>query len=194
MLVLMFAPAVIAAAFFLIHPSAAVGLGARIRQPWLVVVAAVANLAFFQDWYPSTWPVSVTVRLVISVSTVAVAAFVVLNWSCTHRVARAGLTVALLGAMCNALPQLALGEMPFSVTRARGVGIPAAELVGSPGHAPLTQSGAWYAPLSDVIPLPLVGKVGSIGDLLLIAGCALYLIGLGLASPAPRSAPARAQA
>jgi hypothetical protein len=90
--------------------------------------------------------------------------------------------VALGGMACNALPIALNGRMPY-------VG-EAARLAGVPGHLtskhPPATTDTVLVTLGDVIPVPGIHAVVSIGDLLLLAGIAASIVVLML----PRSAAA----
>lgn len=90
---------------------------------------------------------------------------------------RVALLVTAAGFSLNALAILANGgRMPFSVPAARVVRMPQAAIEGhAPLHVPLGPSHrlSWFA---DLIALPGLDKVVSVGDLLMIAGLAGVLL------------------
>lgn len=88
------------------------------------------------------------------------------------RAVRVALLVATAGALSNALATALNGGMPFSVPAARSVGL---DVTGAPGHVPIDGS-TLLVPLADLVPVPGVAMVFSVGDVLLWAGLAAVLV------------------
>ncbi|UZN02269.1 DUF5317 family protein [Cellulomonas sp. S1-8] len=102
--------------------------------------------------------------------------FVLANAGRAGRAARLALAAVLAGAAANALATALNGGMPFSVDAARTAGIaPEHVAAPTPGHVPVGPDTDLVA-LSDVIGLPGLGVVLSIGDLLLWGGLAAVLV------------------
>ena len=88
--------------------------------------------------------------------------------------------VALGGMVCNGLAILLNGRMPYVGEAARLAGVPPSMMTTSP---PATADTVLVT-LGDVIPVPGVHAVLSIGDLLLLAGVALSIVVLMAPGPA----------
>lgn len=103
-----------------------------------------------------------TVALLL-VSEAAVLGFCVRNWY------RAGMLLIGLGFTCNVLVILANGGMPVGPDAIRAMGGDPAGVVLAGKHHLMTAATAlpW---LADVIPVPPVDLIVSVGDVLLIAG------------------------
>jgi hypothetical protein len=142
----------------------------RLRQPWLVVVAIVAQAAGAElaahashDWYTAG----------LAFSAAAVLVFCVLN------VRVAGLPLVTLGLALNALVVGLNAAMPvsiFSATRAN-VSITTIADGSDPRHTIAGIGTTWRA-LGDTIPLPLpiAPEVLSPGDVLVAAGIGEMLV------------------
>jgi hypothetical protein len=85
---------------------------------------------------------------------------------------RVALAVAATGALANALATALNGGMPFSVPAARSVGL---DVTGAPGHVPIDAS-TLLVPLADLVPVPGLAMVFSVGDVLLWTGLAAVLV------------------
>ncbi len=80
--------------------------------------------------------------------------------------------MTLAGCLANALVTALNGGMPFSVEGAARAGIDAASVADpTPGHVPIGP-GTLLVPLADVVGVPGLGVVLSVGDLLLWGGLA----------------------
>lgn len=102
--------------------------------------------------------------------------FALANARGATRGVRAALAAMLTGALANALATALNGGMPFSVSGARTAGIPAEHIAApTPGHVPIDDGTALVA-LADVIGVPMLGIVLSVGDLLLWGGLAAALV------------------
>ncbi|MDE9367223.1 DUF5317 family protein [Luteipulveratus sp. YIM 133132] len=187
MLMLMLLPGFVIAAFILAAPRRFEYEGIRVRAWWLIPVAAVTMLVYSESWYPPVVGDQWALRLAVTITVVIAIAFCVLNWKLNGRVARVGLGLIVVGALCNALPQWTYGAMPFSVSAARAAGFGDAELARmarrSVRNLPITDEPWWVVALSDVIPLPPLLKVLSVGDLLLIVGGVVAVLGMFVIRP-----------
>lgn len=103
-----------------------------------------------------------TVALLL-VSEAAVLGFCIRNWY------RAGMVLVGLGFTCNVLVILANGGMPVSPDAIRAMGGDPTGVVLAGKHHLMTAATAlpW---LADVIPVPPVDLIISVGDILLVAG------------------------
>lgn len=76
-----------------------------------------------------------------------------------------------LGVACNATAVVIAGAMPYSAAAARAAGLPADEIEGHLlGYVHADTVPAPAALLGDVLPLPPLMKVLSVGDLLMFIG------------------------
>ncbi|HEX5202850.1 MAG TPA: DUF5317 family protein [Actinoplanes sp.] len=164
----------------------------RIRALWLVWVAAAVQFA--QYFAPGVRHV---VQDVAGVPMLALVFAIVFGWLAVNlrhwpaaiRVAGAAI---VLGAAMNALVIGLNGRMPYDPAAADAVG--SAPGLEGPKNAPAA-AGTRLAPLGDVIPVPLVDKIASPGDVL-IGGGTVALVVLAMrrgrrdhATPAPAAAP-----
>lgn len=166
-------------------------LGLRLRWSWLVWLAAVVQFLRTRDphWTGGVlaWHDGV---LAVGATWLLGAAFVVANLSAITPRARLGAGVLAAGFSLNALAIVVNGAMPFSAMSARQAGF-AARAIDAPtaGHAPI-DADTGLAALTDVIPVPGLGVVVSIGDLLMVIGVTWLLSQLAL-HPGPGRAPER---
>lgn len=93
-----------------------------------------------------------------------------------------GVPTLALGAGLNALVVLASGGMPVSATALRTIG--ASQDVRGGRHL-LLEPGHPFAALSDVIALPVLHSVVSVGDVVVATGAAILVAGLMRAHPRP---------
>ncbi len=82
------------------------------------------------------------------------------------------------GTVANALPQLIYGAMPFLTSSALQAGFSEVDVRAVGRHVPVTDQPSWIVALSDVVPIPGIMKVVSVGDVAIIAGLILVLVGL----------------
>jgi hypothetical protein len=134
-----------------------------LRWVWLLfggLGLQVAAAVWSPAWFTRPWAL-----LVIVVSNLAILLFIAAN----RRMP--GMLVADLGVALNLLVIVVNGAMPVSAEAARHAGVETAPVSVALKHEPMTDATAlsW---LADVVPLPGVGEVLSIGDLLLAAGIA----------------------
>lgn len=131
---------------------------------WLPVLVAGLVLQTLLDALASRGAVgdAGTVALLL-VSEAAVLGFCIRNWY------RAGMVLVGLGFTCNVLVILANGGMPVSPDAIRIMGGDPSGVVLAGKHHLMTATTAlpW---LADVIPVPPVDLIISVGDILLVAG------------------------
>src|SRR3954452_25515687 len=115
-------------------------------------------------------------RLLAGVILVAAAVFIGLNRNQGSRVVRWGVRCTAGGAASNAVAMLVFGSMPLLISAVRAEGAylvpgdhPDPRYVAVDGSHPLALA------LGDVLPVPSLDVVVSLGDLLLAAGCAILL-------------------
>lgn len=155
----------------------------------LLAAAAVVKALFVGDVLslgPSGF------RLQVALTALLGLLFVLLNRAVPVAGAPVALAVGALGALANAVVQFSHNAMPFSRTAALWAGY-SAEEVGTPhyGYVSLRDGDSLGLLLGDVIPVPLLHRVLSVGDLALMAGLALLARAL---SSHGRSARTRAHA
>jgi len=173
MLILMALPVVVAVVIILLRGGRWTHLGRlRLRHPWLVWAAAGVQFLRLSEpsWVADLLPV-IAIWLLAS-------AFVAVNLRSVPARARPWLVVFATGYTANTAAVAANGGMPFSARAAELAGFSAAE-IASPklGHPPLTADSA-LMPLADLIPVPLLQRVVSVGDLFMILGATLLLAAL----------------
>ena len=138
----------------------------RLRRPWLVVIAVLSQLT--GALIAASWPEAYAMGLVVS--TVLAAAFVVAN----RRLAGIGLLG--VGLTLNAAVIVANGAMPVSVPAAQRAGLAEADLrlpTDSRHETVTPQTRLQY--LADVIPVPVLKEVVSVGDVLAAIGVGRFL-------------------
>lgn len=81
-------------------------------------------------------------------------------------------TIALIGALCNGIAIAANGRMPYSPAAAAAAGV--APGATTPKNAPATDDSSLVF-LGDVIPVPGLHKIVSVGDVLISLGVVLLL-------------------
>lgn len=185
MVVLMVVPGLLAAAVILFLPKRFTADGINLRAWWLIPLAALTTFLFNESIYPDSLGDKAALRISVTVTLAIVVVFIALNWSIQCRMTRWGLGLVLAGTVCNAIPQWIYGAMPFSTQGARQSGYTDAELAEMAKsyvrNLPITDQPGWVVALSDIIPLPPLMKVLSIGDVLLMAGGLVAVIGLVVA-------------
>ncbi|MFD4325075.1 DUF5317 family protein [Nocardioides sp. NPDC058538] len=187
MLTLMVLPAVIGL-IIVARPNVATSL-TSLRGKWLIVLVAALEFMHVEGLWPG-WVEANAERRAYSVLVVVIAiAFCWLNrslWS--HRSGRWALSLIPLGTVSNSVPIAVLGAMPYSVSGARAAGYSSAELAtDASGYIRLDDVSQLWIPLADLIPVPVLMKVLSIGDLLLFPGLALLIVACFQPSASDRS-------
>jgi hypothetical protein len=96
------------------------------------------------------------------------------NWRTLRPPVRRFVIAAALGIVANSIPRVLVGGMPFLGSAARAAGFSGHRL-RSPffGHPALDQSSTVHrvvTPFSDLIPVPVLHQVFSVGDVLLVIG------------------------
>ena len=163
------------------RPNVAVSLK-RIRGTWLIAIAAALQFVHYRGWWPDQVP-EVAERRIYAVFIIVVAlTFSWLNRSLANReTGRWALSLIPLGTMSNAIPIAVLGAMPYSISGARIAGYTETDLAtDAPGYIRLDDVSPFWTPLADVIPVPVLMKVLSIGDVLLISGLVLLIVACSL--------------
>jgi hypothetical protein len=159
----------------------------RVRRWYLLVLTAALALAATRTAVSGLPHALAVTRVLVLAKVGGLVALVVSNWSGRARLVRLGLGLFLLGSLSNAVPVLVYGSMPYALSSARDAGMADGHVTaGRPGHLGVAElpTGLW--PLSDVLPVPALHTVLSVGDLVLLAG--LLLGGLGASRSAARRA------
>ncbi|GGR45028.1 hypothetical protein GCM10010197_08360 [Nocardioides luteus] len=180
----MLLPAVIGVVIIVARPNVATSL-TRLRGTWLIAIAAVLQFVHVEGWWPEQVPGAVE-RRVYAVLVIAVAlTFSWLNRSLwTRGTGRWALSLIPLGTMSNAIPIAVLGAMPYSLPGARIAGYTDAALAtDAPGYVRLGAVSPLWTPIADVIPVPVLMKVLSLGDLFLLTGLVLLIVACCLSKP-----------
>jgi hypothetical protein len=161
-------------------------LSLRLRHLWLIWAAVGIQVLRQTDpaWAAvvlrplrGLWPVLVIWLLAT--------AFAVANLRVLPAPARPATLLLALGFTLNSLATAANGGMPFSMPAARLAGF-SDEAIGRHlfGHPPLTPHGS-VPLLADIIPLPGLHRVLSIGDVIMLGALGWLLAAFILATPAP---------
>lgn len=114
----------------------------------------------------------------------ATSQLVVLTWVLTNRRQR-GMAMIGLGLLLNAVVMGANGAMPVDPDAVRRLGVD--EVVVAPGKHELMTTRTRLPWLADVLPIPPIRTVVSIGDLVLAAGIATLVHHLMIPPPLGRS-------
>jgi hypothetical protein len=171
----MLAPVVAAGVLLLIHRRRLVA-ATPLRALWLVPLVLLATVLASRIQAGTVVSDSLVNRVLAVVVLAAAIAFVRMNWNQQSRLVRSGVLLTAAGAAGNALASLVYGFMPVLAASARWLG---SDL--QPGDRPDPQYVAAHASqlpallLGDVLPVPGLDAVISIGDLLLAPGCAILL-------------------
>ncbi len=159
------------------RPNVATSL-TKLRGTWLIVLAAALQFVQNNEWWPEQLPESVE-RRVYAVFVVGIAlAFCWMNRSLRSNASgRWATTLIPLGTLSNSIPMAALGAMPYSLSGAHLAGYTNAELATEAlGYVRLGDVSPFWTPLADLLPIPVLMKVISIGDVFLFAGLILLVI------------------
>lgn len=157
----------------------------RVRRWYLLVLTDALALASTRTAVSDQPHALAVTRVLVLAKVGGVVALVLSNWSGRARLVRLGLGLVLLGSLSNAVPVLVYGSMPYALSSARAAGMADRHVTtGRPGHLGVVDLATASWPLSDVVPVPALHTVLSVGDLVLLAG--LLLIGLGASRPAAR--------
>jgi hypothetical protein len=148
----------------------------RIRALWLVWLAAAVQFAqYFAPGVRRFVENDLGVPMLVPVFAI-VLAWLAVNlraWPAAIRVAGAAI---VLGAAMNALVIGLNGRMPYDPAAAVRLGLPAD--VQGPKNVP-ADAGTRLAALGDIIPVPVLGKIASPGDVLIAGGtCALVVLAM----------------
>jgi hypothetical protein len=134
-----------------------------LRWRWLLVAGFGAQIVF--DLWSPAWMTPRRALLVVVLSYLAILAFIALN----RRLP--GVLLADLGLALNLTVIVVNGAMPVSLGAARAAGLPPVPRAAGIKHERLSRSTVlpW---LADVVPVPVVGTVISMGDIVLACGIA----------------------
>lgn len=152
--------AVVAAVYGLVRGGSLDSVAAtHFRFVWLLVVGLVVQVGF--DIWDPAWLSETGDLVVLVVTNIAVAAFLLLNWSLP------GMWLAAAGLLLNALVITLNQGMPVSEEAVELSGLSLSEY--GIKHEPLGPN-TLFPWIGDVIPVPGLKKVLSVGDLFLAAG------------------------
>jgi hypothetical protein len=142
---------------------------------WIAAACQVAqySIGFFTDHPRSAQNVAL---LVVLYGTSG--AFLARNWAGTIGRLRAGLVLLAAGFLLNAVPIALNGRMPYSGRAADYLGVR-----GDTGKGVRIGRGTTLGWLGDVIPVPGVGTIVSLGDLVLVVGIVVTVVALMTAAP-----------
>lgn len=176
MITLMVLPAVIGL-IIVARPNVALSL-TKLRGIWLIALAAALQFVQNNGWWPEEFPETTERRLYAFLVVGVAVSFCWLNRSLrSNRVGYWALMLIPLGTLSNAVPIAALGAMPYSLSGARLAGYSNAELAtDAPGYVRLGDVSPLWTPLADLLPIPILMKVLSIGDVFLFVGLVLLVI------------------
>jgi hypothetical protein len=146
----------------------------------LVWVAAACQVAQYSLGLFTDHPHSVQNVGLLAVMYGACGAFMARNWSNTTGRLHTGLVFLAGGFLLNAVPIALNGRMPYSGRAADYLG-----LSGDTGKGVRIGPGTHLGWLGDVIPVPGVRAIISVGDLVLVVGIVITLV--ALMANAPRS-------
>lgn len=133
------------------------------RWSWLLLAALVTQLVF--DYWDPEWLSDGGGLAVILLTNAAVAVFLARNWEIP------GMGLAAVGMLLNVVVIAANGAMPVSLRAAEAAGLEGPPREPGVKHEILTDDTVlpW---LADVIPLPVLERLISVGDVVLAAGIA----------------------
>jgi hypothetical protein len=146
----------------------------------LVWVAAACQIAQYSVGVFTEHPRSVQNVGLLVVIYGATGAFLARNWSSTTGRLHAGLVLLAGGFLLNAVPIALNGRMPYSGRAADYLG-----LHGNTGKGVRIGPGTHLGWLGDVIPVPGVRAVVSVGDLVIVVGIVVTLVALMANAPRP---------
>ena len=180
----MLLPAVIGVVIIVARPNVVTSL-TKLRGTWLIAIAAVLQFVHVEGWWPEQVPEAVERRVYAVLVIVVALTFSWLNRSpWTRRTGRWALSLIPLGTISNAIPIAVLGAMPYSLPGAHIAGYTDADLItDAPGYVRLDAVSPLWTPVADVIPVPVLMKVLSLGDLFLLTGLVLLIVACCLSKP-----------
>jgi hypothetical protein len=119
-------------------------------------------------------------------------AFVAVNWRTRPPRIRIGFGVLAVGFTLSSLAIAVNGGMPFSARSARFAGF-TERLISQPGaRYEQTSADTHLVVLGDVIPVPLLQKVISVGDVLMFVAICWLLVALARPGGTRAARPAKA--
>lgn len=156
-------------------------LGLRLRHLWLVWTAVGVQVMRQTD---PAWA-AIALRPLRGLWPVVVIWLLATAFAVSNLRALPAMLLLALGFTLNSLATAANGGMPFWVPAARLAGI-SNEVIGRQrlGHPPLTPHSSMHL-LADVIPLPGLHRVLSIGDVAMLGALGWLLAALVLAGRKP---------
>jgi hypothetical protein len=150
----------------------------ELRLRWVALLWAAAAVAFIRYTDPAWlghWLRAHDGLALMGVTWALGACWIVLNLAGRSLGMRVGLLTLLTGFSLNCLTiALNLGVMPYSARAAQLAGF-TREGPDAVGHAQL-RPGHHLPWLADVVPVPVIAKVVSVGDLLMIVGLVTVLV------------------
>lgn len=149
---------------------------APVRGLWLIPAVVVATIVAARLQNAGSVDDAAISRVLAVGVLVACGAFLRANRRQPSRLIRMGVLLTAVGAACNALATLIYGYMPVLAFSARWLGMDVT--VGGHPDPQYVGTSASQLPallLGDVLPVPRLDAVVSLGDLLLIPGCAILL-------------------
>jgi Family of unknown function (DUF5317) len=155
-----------------------------LRSSWLLAAGLGAQVLF--DLWSPEWMTPRRSLLVVVMSYLAILVFIALNRRAP------GMLLADVGLALNLLVIVGNGAMPVSSAAARAAGLPPVPRSAELKHERMTDETTlpW---LGDGIPVPGIGTVISVGDIVLAAGIARLVYNRTTASEVrrtPRPSPA----
>ncbi|QBI19186.1 hypothetical protein ER308_06295 [Egibacter rhizosphaerae] len=148
-----------------------------LRRPWLLAVAVVTQLTAAATRFVGEGTVEALGPPLLAVGFAAVLLFLLANRHLP------GIWLAFVGVALNTLVILANGAMPVSPRALEVVGDASAALPG--GRHALLDARTQLPWLADVIPVPPLRSVVSVGDLVLAAGVGWLVVRVMGSAPPP---------
>lgn len=164
----------------------------RLRLRWLVLLYLAVAIQVVEFYVPAIHDVALhgLSRLFIAVIFGLVVAWLLINFRRATRGPRVGYGLVAGGLVLNGICLLVNGRMPFWLPAARAAGLPE-RLLHESSHVKNVAAGAHtkLAFLGDIVPVPGIAKVFSIGDIAIAAGIFVLIVtGMRLyRSPASRT-------
>jgi Family of unknown function (DUF5317) len=156
-----------------------------VRRLWLLWLAAGGQAAMYRLPLLRHAGAGVDRWLLLAIFC-QVAAWLAVNLPGRSAAVRAGGLTVALGAALNAVPVLANGRMPYSPHAAALAGMRPG--VATPKNVPGSPS-TRFPLLGDVIPVPGLQLVASVGDVAIAAGTVLVIVAAMRAGRSPAPAP-----
>ena len=149
-------------------------LGRTLRALWVLVVLAACKIFLVKT--EISLGLATSARLQTAVGLIGLSMFCIYNAKMLSRRAKIGVLIAVLGAAANAVPMLLYGYMPVSLAAAATAGYSPAELTQiAGGYVRLSDVQGFGAFPGDLLPLQVLKRVVSFGDILLLLGVTVAL-------------------